>query len=147
MNRLIGVGLFFIHLYSYSMSFEEAQRVYHKVCKVNGFKNYPKIYLSPSNLVTAGLAKTNSYIIVTQGMLDTVTKDEMAWVLLHELYHFKSNTGGTWKSEMEADRWAADNLAKSGYDKCKGVKLSVIFPADEQHPPGAYRYNQLKCTR
>lgn len=55
-----------------------------------GLKNTPKVYIIPTrtpNAFAAGLKLENSYIGVTQGLIDLLDEPEMEGVLAHEMSH------------------------------------------------------------
>jgi predicted Zn-dependent protease len=130
---------------AYSPTPAEIGSVYKKILKANGLKSYPPLYYQMNNVPNAAYA-TQGYIKFNSGMGAVVrNKDELAWVLSHELGHFVLKTGGTPKTEMDADKVGATLSRRAGFNSCNGVKLLRRFVGDPQHAPGEVRYNSVRC--
>ncbi len=141
-------GLFIFILFSfsiqiYSINVDDLESIYKKVLiKAGVDRDIPKLKVSLSNIITANYNYIGNYITITTAMLSTSTKAEVEFVLLHEIYHYLSGTGGTWDSEMDADMYAKKLMGKKG---CKGAKIIEVFVQDNEHPSGIMRYKTLNC--
>ncbi len=100
-------------------------------------------------------------ITVFRGLLEKVDKDELALVLGHEISHFLlghvflpyyANKDQVRVEEMQADKYGAFLMMRSGYDICKGRDLFKLFITlfgdnqDQDHPDFAFRYAQLNVN-
>lgn len=145
MRKLFILGLFSFSIHSYSLTAQDVGEIYQQLVDKGDIQNAPTINITSSDSVTAGYRSFDNSIMVTKGSVSIMNRNEMAFVLLHELGHFTMQTGGTWDSEMDADQWASIKGRKMGFNMCKGVKILKIFQQDTEHPAGAMRYNTVKC--
>lgn len=132
---------------SYAMSFNQAEVVYNKLVRSNGFTNYPRLVYSSSRDVNASAGGLR--ITVNAGLLRFVrNSNELAVVLGHELAHYRlAHHGSTPSNEYAADSLGASYAAKGGYNRCDGAKVILRFhdKGSKTHPPSDKRYNRIKC--
>ena len=126
-----------------AMTFSQAKRVYYQVAK-SSFAGVPKLILNPSN--DANAAWTGMYVVVNQGMLNSVRNDsEMAMVFGHELAHYRlGHWGSNWANEFAADRLGFTYSVRAGFSGCKGMLWLLRNGIQSTtHPSGKERYYRL----
>ena len=140
----------FISLLLFCMSlpvFANPQAIYNKITRANGFWVFPKLITKQSDQVQA--SQNGAVILLYRGMAAHVrNNDEMAWVLSHELAHYKmGHRGSTHPNEYAADKMAVTYMKRAGYNSCTGVKilLRMSYPSSNSHPASKDRYNRVKC--
>ncbi len=141
--------IFMVNTALASVTFTQAKQEFAKIQNISGV--HAVLRVDPSLIVNA--YSTTNGIWITQGMLEFGTKPEIAWVLAHELTHFKyvdARNSPNKFYELRAD--------KEGYYYCrkKYIKkqcLRFILHAkkvygdegkDGVHPSWSYRYKVLR---
>lgn len=129
-------------------TFKDAQEVYNRLIKANGFSFAPRLTLdmNPHPNASASITK----ITITSGMLMFVrNSNELALILGHELGHFtRIDLSSSPSYEFAADKLGAVYADVAGYNHCTGVAVLKRFNdrASKTHPDSDERYNRLKCA-
>lgn len=79
-------------------------------------------------------------ILVTRPLLLSMNRDEMAFVIGHELAHHAKA-----KSETAADIYGAALAKAAGFDYCRGARVLLRFRGGGKHPPGKVRLAAIGC--
>lgn len=110
-----------------------------------------KIRLMPGAHVNAHT--DGQYIILTEGAVMTLSEDELAFLVSHELGHDIAGhdmaAGSKPKLELEADDLAIEIMHRAGFNPrvvpAFMERLDFAYsPGDEGHPPGAARQFVVK---
>lgn len=134
----------------------KVQTIYNKLLVNVGEHGMPPLVVLESDTINAWT--DGSSVTFTTGLLKAINYDEdqIAMILAHELAHnilghlTYAKDQSTVLQESEADKYGAFLMIKSGYDICNGrmafAKFLELWGDDptEDHPPNAYRINQLK---
>lgn len=133
---------------SFAMSLDKVNQIYKHLINSNYIKNAPTLMVVQDNTINAG--NGNGIITINTGTLQASHNDtnKIAFVLGHELAHFKLHH----RSSNYANEYAADTLgaileSSAGYNRCDGVKMLLKLPkgASNDHPDSIDRYNRVKC--
>ena len=130
------------------MIFNQAKSIYKTLAKANGF--YIRPWLHNSDDMEINAYNHHLWITLNRGACEAYNVDEMAFMLAHELGHFKFRhifkLGNAYDREYEADRLAAQYMANAGFNTLSGIKilLKKNAPATGTHPASLDRYNALK---
>lgn len=148
MRKTIAALLVLFVTTGYTANMKVVDEVYKNLTNANGFNWHPDMEYSDDKEVNAYYdSDWGGGIHFQEGMIRFVrNKNEIAWVIGHEWAHSRLHSGGTWQSEMDADRWGMTYMKKAGYNACSGIKVLLRFEdsGDAAHPPSAQRYNALK---
>lgn len=148
MRRYSFLLVFFWTIQSHSVTVKEVGDTYRHIIFINGYKNPPALlYNKLDNTMNAAYIPAINSIIWNKGATKFVkNKEEVAWILGHELGHWENKNGSTWKTEMAADKSGVAISKRAGYNGCKGAKLLVRFgkESDKYHPSGVNRWKSLK---
>lgn len=146
MKKYLFIFLLLSPLYSWAVSFSEAEKIYHNILAQNGIRIGPKLIFSNSNEVNASASVL--WITVNKGMLNITNRNEIALVLGHELAHWKLGHGGSsHTNEYAADRLGFYYASKAGYNACSGIKVFNKFKQSESstHPHPQKRKQKFNC--
>ncbi len=133
---------------SYAMSFGQAQIIYAKLVRANGFHKYPTLFLNHDSEVNASYF--GNTIMINTGMLKYVKNaDELALIIGHELGHYAKQYQNLtdYQAEYGADSDGAMYESKAGYNRCLGAQAIYRFHEGDSsdHPASIKRYNRIKC--
>lgn len=156
MNKLIKIWLLSSLLlmpsiiYSFSKNESVLLATYTRIIKANHFNFYPKIKYSNNKKDCQGsLACSNWHLIIFKAVSKhhVQNQDELAFVLGHELAHYKLwHLKSNYYNEYQADKYGVKYMKAAGFNHCKGVQILKRFgPVSKTHPAGIDRYNQVKC--
>jgi hypothetical protein len=121
--------------------------VYQQLIRANGFKPIP-LYIDNSDM-SLNASTNHRSITVTSGLINSVTTNELAFVLGHELGHIRYNNG-----EKGADIASLSLGRRAGYNTCSGgIKYFKRLirrygdSGDSAHPRNSIRikYIQNSC--
>lgn len=140
----------------------EAQDIYGKIVRATGQGGGIPQTLNISNLNIINAYTTTEGITIYRGLLNMMTKDELALVLGHEVSHFvlghvflppATQTKDNIRiEEMQADKYGAVLAIRAGYNVCDGRAFFKMLNAtygdnqDQDHPDFAFRYDQLNLN-
>lgn len=131
------------------MSFDRVQMIYAKVLKANGIRIAPRLKLVDMIGDTKINAETGmpwQYIKITREMVARFNDDQIAFVLGHELGHFKRlDMGSNYKNEYGADQWGKKLASAAGYNYCAGAMWLKRTGASDDHPSGIDRLKAIGC--
>ncbi len=137
----------------------EAQDIYNQVVRATGQGGAvpSTLRIDPAGVINA--YTTSDGITVYRGLLNIMTKDELALVLGHEVAHFvlghvflpiENQTKDNIRiEEMQADKYGAFLAQRAGYSVCQGREFFRMLNRmygdnqDQDHPDFAFRYDQL----
>jgi hypothetical protein len=140
---IVLIGAIFSFNKAFGMTFKQAQSIYYQVAHKNLF-TVPPFKYDPTSDIDAYW--TGYYVVVTQGLLDSVrNNNEMAVILGHELGHYQqAHWSDSKTNELLADRLGFTFAVKAGYSGCKGMRWILRNGYENSdHPSGRDRYNRL----
>lgn len=87
---------------------------------------------------------TSTYI--NQGLLTLCNRDQVAWVLGHELAHYiHQDRDSNYANEYAADKLGSQLMKKAGYNLNRGKLFLLLLPNtySVDHPKSVDRYRRI----
>ncbi len=147
-------------------SLERVNRIYARLLIGTGLSQLvPPIVVDSSQVFNA--MNTGDALVIFQGLIDQMKNDdELALVIGHEMAHStlmhmgasglnpENDTAQQNILEAQADKMGAFYIMRAGYSICKAREFMKTmnfvmhgdFPGNGDHPPNAYRYDQLNIN-
>lgn len=141
-----------------AMTFDRVQMIYKKILKANHVWIAPRLKLvdviytkdKDGNTIASRInAETGApwqYINITKDMVAKFNDDQIAFVLSHELGHFKRlDMGSNYNAEYGADQYGKKYSIKAGYNYCAGAMWLKGRGGSTTHPAGNDRLKAIGC--
>lgn len=135
---------------TYAMTFDRVKMIYAKLCKDNHLHIVPRLRLVDnigSTKINASTGVPWQYINITKKMVKKFNDDQIAFVLGHELGHYKrlDINGSNYNAEYGADQYGKKYSIRSGYNYCRGIMWLKGTEASDDHPSGNDRIKAVGC--
>ena len=151
MKKFIFFLICLISFNTNAMTFDRVQMIYKKILKANNIHIAPRLRLVDTIKGTRINASTGmpwQYINITKDMVAKFNDNQIAFVLGHELGHFRRlDLGSNYKAEFGADQYGKRYSSKAGYNYCAGAMWLKNKKASDDHPAGNDRLKALGCIR